>query len=690
VRSRRAAELAWHFAEAADTDRALAYSLSAGDQAEALWSHHDARSHYETALALSRGLETPQREAIVREKFGGLFTATIRYSEALSMLEAAAALWRKAGDQEAEARVVAQMGRVHVADGSLEDGIRLLSDTLDALSGLTPGSTAALHSVLARLLLAVERFDDAAAEVDSALAASGPSVPSGVRSEASVTGGAVASMRGSWREGRERLETAVALSRNQGDLFSACRGLQHLAAIDLAAGSFAAALSRLEEASELATQMQNRRQTANTVFGIGIVGFLMGDPALVQQTEAALSTMRELGGFWFPLLHAAGLSLWLSPREWEAMPDAVRECIEMSDAQYGVHPARRQRLAAESLLPPAMPSRADPPDPRTEGRGVHVSEAQSRMHKSDRLATRYDAEQPEPPSKANEANPVAATHDAERPESPTNAQDAERPESAANAHDAEPLASLSNAHVVDPFVAPAEVSTAIELLDSITANLAISGTQVWPLEVLKARAHSVAGRREEAGQAIEQALKVAAINELPLRVFEWKRAAVSLATARRAWEVADVCLNEANALSHDMRYTYGEILVLRDRGLAQIERDSQAAANMLPGRRCLSQARLPSRRRLLPTSGGHPLAATANRTVTWDSLAVRPRVPQPQHSDRCPGSSGTLREWGNRWRNGCPKVPPCSASSECSRCHPAHQAALLSPKGIRICPSDRG
>jgi tetratricopeptide (TPR) repeat protein len=366
--------------------------------------------------------------------------------------------------------------------------------------------------------------------------------------------------------------------------------LQHLAAIDLGAGSFAAALSRLEEASELATQMQNRRQTANTVLGIGIVGFLMGDPALVQQTEAALSTMRELGGFWFPLLHAAGLSLWLSSREWEAMPDAVRECIEMSDAQYGVHPARRQRLAAESLLPPAIPSRAELPDPRTEGRGVHVSEAQSKMHNSDRLATRYDAERlatrydaerPEPPSKANEANPVAATHDAKRPESPANAHDAERPESPANAHDAEPLASLSNAHVVDPFVAPAEVSTAIELLDSITANLAISGTQVWPLEVLKARAHSVAGRREEAGQAIEQALKVAAINELPLRVFEWKRAAVSLATARRAWEEADVYLDEANALSHDIRYTYGEILVLRDRGLAQIERDSQAAANML-------------------------------------------------------------------------------------------------------------
>ena len=50
----RAAELAWHFMEGDDLERAFHYATMAGDLAEAMWSHDDAASHYSNALELAQ------------------------------------------------------------------------------------------------------------------------------------------------------------------------------------------------------------------------------------------------------------------------------------------------------------------------------------------------------------------------------------------------------------------------------------------------------------------------------------------------------------------------------------------------------------------------------------------------------------------------------------------------------------
>jgi predicted ATPase len=53
-REKRAVELAWHFLQVEDQERALRWSLEAGDQAEAVFAHAEAEHQYRTALTLAR------------------------------------------------------------------------------------------------------------------------------------------------------------------------------------------------------------------------------------------------------------------------------------------------------------------------------------------------------------------------------------------------------------------------------------------------------------------------------------------------------------------------------------------------------------------------------------------------------------------------------------------------------------
>jgi adenylate cyclase len=122
-RTRRSGELAWHFIRAGDPKRGLPYALSAGDQAEAVFAHDEAGTHYRAALELAQQLEDSSLEAEARERLGSLLTATIKYGAALEIDEAAAEQYAAAGDTESESRVVAQIGRIHVVNGTTLQGI---------------------------------------------------------------------------------------------------------------------------------------------------------------------------------------------------------------------------------------------------------------------------------------------------------------------------------------------------------------------------------------------------------------------------------------------------------------------------------------------------------------------------------------------------------------------------------------
>lgn len=361
TRQQRAAELAQHLLEGGEAAQALPYAVLVGDRAAAAFAHGNAATYYHLALELTQQLGDRVREAEVREKLGGLLTATIQYAEALAMLEQASQLYRAVGDRESEARVVAQIGRVHFANGTAEPGISRLQSWLESPSPrpvgeraapeLTSGAQAALNSVLASLFLARDRYEESLTRAEQAAELARPSGIGGVLAEAEVRRGSVLPMLGRWREGLQVLEQGLLLAEEAGDLFSLCRGLQYASGIHLAQGRLATSREHMERALRVAERMDNRRQIATTTYGLGLHAFIQGERTQANAlAERALEIMHSLDGFWLSVLQSAALSLALSPGEWAAMPWPLEQCMTLSERGGELPAMRQERLVAENEL----------------------------------------------------------------------------------------------------------------------------------------------------------------------------------------------------------------------------------------------------------------------------------------------------------------------------------------------------
>jgi class 3 adenylate cyclase/tetratricopeptide (TPR) repeat protein len=147
----RVAELAWHFLEADEGERALPYTLQTGDQAEAVYAHAEAERHYRAAAELACEAEDHSREAEALEKLGGVLHALARYDDALAALERAVDLYGLAGDNEARGQAIARIGWAHAERGTRAEGIAQMRDALSYASELSPRCRAALSLSLANL-----------------------------------------------------------------------------------------------------------------------------------------------------------------------------------------------------------------------------------------------------------------------------------------------------------------------------------------------------------------------------------------------------------------------------------------------------------------------------------------------------------------------------------------------------------
>jgi tetratricopeptide (TPR) repeat protein len=91
-----AAEIAWHFDEAADAPNAYRYALQAGAQARVVHAHDEAERFLQIA---ERHAGTPAELAEVRARRGELAEATGRYGEAETLLDLAAGWFTGHGDR---------------------------------------------------------------------------------------------------------------------------------------------------------------------------------------------------------------------------------------------------------------------------------------------------------------------------------------------------------------------------------------------------------------------------------------------------------------------------------------------------------------------------------------------------------------------------------------------------------------
>jgi len=89
TREASTADLAYHYYEAGDLAKALAYSRRAGDHAERLYAHDEALRHYERARECAEALNLPEQLAPVDEGMGDVYYARGEYPLAAEYLQRA-------------------------------------------------------------------------------------------------------------------------------------------------------------------------------------------------------------------------------------------------------------------------------------------------------------------------------------------------------------------------------------------------------------------------------------------------------------------------------------------------------------------------------------------------------------------------------------------------------------------------
>jgi tetratricopeptide (TPR) repeat protein len=166
-------------------------------------------------------------------------------------------------------------------------------------------------------------------------------------------------MLGRWTEGLAVLTEAVGEAEVAPDLFSACRGSQYIAGIQIARGEFRVAHAALEKALSLADRMQNGRQMGTCMLGLATLAFLAGERDTAREmADRALPIMQALGGAWLSLLYSAGLSLSLSPEEWSGAPAPLKEGVLQTESGTPMASLRAQQLTAARHLAEGRPEEA--------------------------------------------------------------------------------------------------------------------------------------------------------------------------------------------------------------------------------------------------------------------------------------------------------------------------------------------
>jgi tetratricopeptide (TPR) repeat protein len=130
-----AAQLAWHFREGDEPERALPYTIQAGDQAEEAYAHREAEQLYRSALELARQLGDTSREAQALERLGFVLVRTGRLTESRELSQQALALYHAVGDLEGESWALARIAGVRE---SPDEGIAHIRPLLDPLRARGP------------------------------------------------------------------------------------------------------------------------------------------------------------------------------------------------------------------------------------------------------------------------------------------------------------------------------------------------------------------------------------------------------------------------------------------------------------------------------------------------------------------------------------------------------------------------
>ena len=310
VRDRRSAELAWHYAQGGMPDRALHYSVLAGDQAEKRFAHRESENHYRVALNLAQNNNDPSLKPLILERLGRVLTNYGRYEDARQLLEQAATLFRQVADHAGEARVTVQLGSVYRAMGLSDTAIDRVQDLLGRLDpNERPEEIAELYIVLETLCYTTGRYQVGLHAAQRAADLSRQAGDFMALARAETGRGSELVVLGRLEEGVEVLEGAIAIPGAENDPYNLSRALENASQGHLSLGNMGRSLELNEQSLRLADRIQSPWDTAMALYAAGATYRLLGD---WDQARAYLEKCdrlrRDLASSWWAIYGILELS----------------------------------------------------------------------------------------------------------------------------------------------------------------------------------------------------------------------------------------------------------------------------------------------------------------------------------------------------------------------------------------------
>jgi class 3 adenylate cyclase/tetratricopeptide (TPR) repeat protein len=295
-RADRAPELAWHFLEAEEQERAMQYSLRAGDAAESIYAHSEAHKHYGMAAELAGDLGDVAQEAEALRKLGAVLTLVGHWEEGRAAFERLASLDAERGDLEGEVTALAGMAQCVETPGDIGRLLERLRAGLNKLPDNSPAARDA-HTSLARLYWIAGDMQSAVSEAHAAVDASANSGDDGARWRALRSLGSVLADAGRAADaeasGREMLALAYAI----GDLESIAVSHNNLGvSLQMFPGRMNEASREFEAGLVPAQRIGSPRILGTSLYNLGWCNFIAGDWA------AAKSRYREGARFTSPAI----------------------------------------------------------------------------------------------------------------------------------------------------------------------------------------------------------------------------------------------------------------------------------------------------------------------------------------------------------------------------------------------------
>jgi len=317
----RCFEIAYHFDEAGEPQRALLYALTAGDQARAQHALGIAEQQFRIAI---RGALTGENALRMRaaEGLGDVLTLRGQYDEAATELEAARAL---AGSDVDRARIEGKLGDLAFKRGDTETACTALERGLRLLGRPPPRTTAGffvrclwevlvqtLHTLLPRLFVGRRRLDDPNAEDERLamrlysrmahaywfargripcawthlrgmnLAERYP--PTAELAQAYSEHAPVVTMLPAFKRGIAYAQKSLAIRRDLGDIWGQGQSLHFYGVVLYGASQFEACIARCREAVRLLERTGDRWELNTAAWHIAFSQYRLGDLKAAQET----------------------------------------------------------------------------------------------------------------------------------------------------------------------------------------------------------------------------------------------------------------------------------------------------------------------------------------------------------------------------------------------------------------------